>query len=63
MKRNFSPAGVALFSFRRWHWLRGLRCLLRRSAARSKRGRAADERTEKRATIEVCSLETRESVV
>jgi len=58
MKWNFSP--VALFSFRRLHWLRGLRRALRHWVGRP--ARAKDEARERRARLELLVLERRESV-
>jgi hypothetical protein len=59
MKWNISRTGIALFSPRRWHWLRTLRQVLRdRRTARSRR-----QTTEpRRAVVEVYALESRESV-
>jgi len=63
MKRNFSPAAVALFSFRRWRWLGALRRLLRGGSRRAtlSRRKATEQTTERRARVEVCALESRES--
>jgi hypothetical protein len=60
MKWNFSPVGVALFSFRRWHWLRGLRQVLTSRGRRASRSK--DKPTEQRALLRVDELERRESV-